>query len=250
MTTLNLNILRPEARALYQVLHQAHELAGLTLLGGTALALQLGHRYSLDFIFATFDERLPTQRIEMLVSRMKTDGHDVHLITDWAQASQFKINTGESLLHFARDYVMNGVKVTFFSHGKNPSQREYYRAASKTCMSGHSFDILGLAGLKTAKTLVLADRVRSRDLFDLMVLMRDCDYSMDEAMKIVARLGHNDDPEYYKAVMTGLIPLDRGDEGLEPVDVTITPSDLYAFFDERLAEYETRLAEDYFSGRK
>ncbi len=247
MTTLNLNMLRPEALALYQLLAEAVELAGLTLLGGTALALQLGHRNSLDFDFATFEERLPTRKIDAFVSRLKAAGCDARLVTDSSHISQFKINTGEDLLQYARDYVMNGVKVTFFSHGKNQRQRDYYSQTEKINLPQQSFNLLGLQGLKTSKTLVLADRVRSRDLFDLMVLMNDHGYSIDEALDVVVTLGHNDDPEYYKAVMVGTIPLDRGDEGLESVDVTMTLAQIYSFFENRIAEYEIKLAADYFS---
>ena len=52
--TLHREILRPEANALFDILINAPELEGLTLIGGTALALQIGHRVSLDFDFATF----------------------------------------------------------------------------------------------------------------------------------------------------------------------------------------------------
>lgn len=216
-------------------------------MGGTALALQIGHRFSLDFDFACFEEKLPTRKIDALVSRLKAECHDISLITDLASISQFKINTGENLLQYVRDYAMTGIKVTFFAHGRTQKQREYFSQAVKIKTAGMCFDLLSLDALKTAKTLVLADRVRSRDLFDLMVLMRDHHYSIEEAMKIVEALGHNDDPEYYKAVMTGSIPLDKEDEGLDAVNIKVTPDEMYGFFDKRIAEYETRLAEEYFS---
>lgn len=247
MTGLNFNTLRPEALSLYQVLSFAEELEGMTLIGGTALALQIGHRFSLDFDFATFGEMLPTRRIDALVARLKAEGHNISLITDVAMISQHKINTGNDLLKQVRDYVMDGVKVTFFTHGRTKKQREYYLQAGKVITEGQYFDILGLDALKIAKTLVLADRVRSRDLFDLMVLMQTYDYSVEQAMNIVKDLGHNDDPEYYKAVMSGSIPLDKADEGLDVVEVVVTPDEMYTFFDKRIADYESRLAEEYFS---
>jgi len=46
--TLHRNILLPEARVLSEVLLKAPEMNGFTLIGGTALALQPGHRISLD----------------------------------------------------------------------------------------------------------------------------------------------------------------------------------------------------------
>jgi len=247
LINLRFNILRPEALNLYRALSSVEELEGLTLIGGTALALQIGHRFSLDFDFATFEEQLPTRKIDALVARLKAEGHTINLITDAAMISQHKINTGSDLLKQVRDYVMDGVKVTFVAHGRTQKQRAYYSQAEKVTTESQYFSILGLDALKTAKTLVLADRVRSRDLFDLMMLMQTYGYSVEQAMDCVKDLGHNDDPEYYKAVMSGSIPLDSDDEGLDAVDVVITPDEMYVFFDERIAEYESRLAEDYFS---
>lgn len=249
MTQLKFEVLRPEARALYQLLSGAPELEGLTLMGGTALALQIGHRFSLDFDFATFDRELPVREIDGLISRLKAAGHNVRLITDPALISSFKINTGDNLLKYARDYVINQVKVTLFTHGKTGKQREYYAQAAKLRETEPGFDVMGLDGLKRAKTLVLADRVRSRDLFDLMVLMQEHDYTVEEAMKVIETLGHNDDPEYYKAVLTGAISLDKEDEGLDAVNIEITADEMYTFFNRCIADYEVNLAAGFFARR-
>ena len=128
--TLHRNVLRPdEASALFDVLCCAPEMEGLTLIGGTALALQIGHRISLDFDFAQFGGTLPSFAMDKLISRLKQEGHQTQMITSPAQISQFKINHGLNLLERARDYVIDGVKVTFFVHGKNSSQEEFYRSA-------------------------------------------------------------------------------------------------------------------------
>ena len=104
-------------------------LANHIVAGGTALALQIGHRISLDFDFAQFGGTLPNVAIDKLISRLKREGHQAQMITSPAQISQFKINHGLNLLERARDYVIDGVKVTFFIHGKNSSQEEFYRSA-------------------------------------------------------------------------------------------------------------------------
>jgi predicted nucleotidyltransferase component of viral defense system len=243
-------MLRPETLALFQTLSDAAELDDLTLMGGTALALQIGHRFSLDLDFASYQETLPVRQLDTLVSRLKSERHTIKLITDASAISQFKINTGENLLNHVRDYVMDNVKVTFFIQGHTRKQRDYFTQADKITLQTPGFSLLGLDGLKASKTLVLADRVRSRDLFDLMVLMQHHAYDIQAAMSIIESLGHNDDPEYYKAVMTGSIPLDKADEGLDAVDITVTSDDLHAFFCERIAEYEIKLAENFFSNKK
>jgi len=53
------NILSREGEAFFSTLSCAPELKGFTLIGGTALALQIKHRVSLDFDFARFGGTLP-----------------------------------------------------------------------------------------------------------------------------------------------------------------------------------------------
>ncbi len=244
--TLHYNILRPEARALFEVLCKAPDIKGFTLIGGTALALQLGHRISLDFDFTLFGNTLPGSTIDNLISQLKQKGHRAQMITNPALISQFKINHGLNLLDHARDYVIDGVKVTFFMHGKNSLQKAFYQSAGKTSEPGMCFNILGIEGLKAAKTLVLADRVRSRDLYDLYVLMREHNYSLKDLFSTVRELGTVDDPEHYKAIMRGEIPLDSDDEGLEAVDTAINYEQVIEYFNHAIDEYETGLARDHF----
>ncbi len=247
---LQRNILRPEAEALFEVLCRAPEMEGLTLIGGTALALQLGHRVSLDFDFAQFGGSLPGFNIDQLVSRLKQEGYQAQMITNPAQISEFKINHGMNLLDRVRDYVIDGVKVTFFVHGKNKAQENFYQAAEKVKEIDMSFNILGIEGLKVAKTLVFADRVRSRDLYDLYVLMRDQNYTPEALFTMVKELGTIDDPEHYKAIMRGEIPLDVDDEGLEAVDLNTGLKQVYEFFNLVIDEYETAVARDHFLAGK
>lgn len=244
--TLHRKILRPEASALFDVLARAPEIEGLTLIGGTALALQLGHRISLDFDFAQFGGSLPGFAIDQLISRLKREGHQAQIITSSAQISQFKINHGMNLLDRARDYVIDGVKVTFFVHGKNKEQEEFYQSTKKVREAEMSFDILGIEGLKVAKTLVLADRVRSRDLYDLYILMRDQNYTLEALFTTVKTLGTIDDPEHYKAIMRGEIPLDDDDEGLEAVELINSGEQMYEYFNHEINECEIKVARDYF----
>ena len=243
---LERRILRPEANALFDILCSAPELIPFTLVGGTALALQIGHRTSLDFDFALFEGTLPGFFIDQMMARLKQEGHKTQMITSPAAISQFKINTGLNLLDQVRDYAINGVKVTFFIHGKNELQKSYYQSAKKIHKPGMSFNLLGIEGMKRAKTLVLADRVRSRDLYDLYRLCLDHNYTMEELFSVVTDLGTVDDPEYYKAVMRGETPLDADDEGLERVGLEHAEEDIYAYFTQEIEQYEIRLAREYF----
>lgn len=249
-SNLKLSILNPATRRIFTVIAALTDASAFTLIGGTALSLQIGHRVSNDLDFAVFLERLPTQKVDKLIATLKEQGHSVSLITDPSKISIFKINTGESLLNFARDYTVDDVKITFFAHGRNEQQRSFYRKTPTVVSNEVSFPILGIEGLNTAKTLVLADRVRSRDLFDLMILIRDHGFSIATALAIAEKLGTNNDPEYYKAVMTGKIPLDEEDEGLATVSVTTPIDDIYDFFKKAVEQYEISLAAEFWRKAK
>ncbi len=246
MSHFKVHSLHPQTQAVFATLAASEHARGFLLIGGTALALHIAHRQSndLDFVFYEANGKLPKERIDRLIWQLRGDGHKADLITDSAATSTFRINTGEHLSDYARDYAINGVKVTFFatSPHKHPKRFVYWRNAPRDLQAGCAFAVLSIDGLKTAKTLVLQDRVRSRDLFDLMVLMRDHGYSMDAFFDTVQRLADRaQDGETERLILRGLIPLDLRDEGLQGVNVTATPAEMYAFFDERLREYEIRM---------
>ena len=246
MNNFKVHSLQQQTQAVFAALAASEHARGFLLIGGTALALHIAHRQSndLDFVFYEANGKLPTARIDKLIWQLRGDGHKAYLITDSAAASTFRINSGENLSDYARDYAINGVKVTFFaaSPRKHPKRFIYWQNAPRDLQAGCSFAVLSIDGLKTAKTLVLQDRVRSRDLFDLMVLMRDHGYTVDAFFDTVQRLADGaQDGETERLILRGLIPLDLRDEGLQGVNVSATPAEMYAFFDERLREYEVRM---------
>lgn len=247
MSKLHTSVLTAEANSLFNRLSSSQELEGVTLIGGTALALQINHRISLDFDFAIFESELLTYKIDSLITILKQEGYKVKEIVDSSNEARHRINTGMHLRDQVRDYVVNGIKLTFFAHGRNNIQREYYQKAEKVSVDNAYFNLLGLEGLKTSKTLVLADRATSRDLYDLKILMDEYDYTIEGIEKIITQIGHLDDLEHYRAVMTGLYPLDKNDPGLLPVKVKYDVTELYNFFEHKFEEYDINLATQAFS---
>ncbi|MFV1984032.1 MAG: nucleotidyl transferase AbiEii/AbiGii toxin family protein [Thiohalomonadales bacterium] len=247
MNTIDQSVLNDKSKFLFNTLFNSSELTGFTLVGGTALALQIKHRLSLDFDFAYYEHALPTRKIDELINRLKSEGLAIHDMTDTTAVSQFKINTGENLRDFSRDYIINGIKLTFFIHGKTQQQREYYKHCKTLQSEGMQFKILDIDGLKVSKILLLADRVRSRDLFDLMILVKYHSLTLNKINLFVKTLGHIDDPEHYRAVLTGIIPLDKNDEGLKPVNIKSDIKNIYQFFDNLYEEYDIKMASEFYS---
>lgn len=90
-------------------------LAGFTLVGGTALALQIGHRISEDLDLNLLGQKLPIRTIDELLDELAGDGATIESLITPEQKVRFKINTSENLDHFIQDYLIDGAKVTFHS---------------------------------------------------------------------------------------------------------------------------------------
>jgi predicted nucleotidyltransferase component of viral defense system len=246
MKNFQIHSLHTQTQAVFATLAASELTRGFLLIGGTALALHIAHRVSndLDFLFTQANGKLPTQRIDQLVAHLRAQGRQTELITDSSAELIFRVNTGEHLSDYARDYAIDNVKVTFFAANahRQPKRFAFWENAPRDLEANCTFSVLSLDGLKIAKTLVLQDRVRSRDLFDLMILIRDYGYTIDAMFDNVRRLSDGAaDGEIERLILRGLIPIDRRDEGLKAVNVSVSLAQLYAFFDERLREYEVRI---------
>ena len=116
------------------------------LVGGTAIALHLGHRRSIDFDLFT-SGRLKKQSIKRIIDRHQCPVSDV-LFEDSEQ------------LHL----VVNDVKLTFFSY---PYQIDAPVDFERII---HMPDLLTLAAMKA---YALGGRAKWKDYVDLYILLRD-----------------------------------------------------------------------------
>jgi hypothetical protein len=220
-------------------------LAGFTLVGGTALALQIGHRVSEDLDFNIFGQKLPIKALDGLLDALAEGGCTIESLITPEQKLGFKINTSEILDHYIQDYLIDGAKVTF--HSRNESDRPkaqiaYLESAPKVTVSEGGFDVLGIDGLLAMKSIVVYDRVKSRDLYDLMVLTKDHGYTLDDIFACIDRYQpiRNKDPEHFKSVVTGVIPLDKNDEGFASIQLNVKMADIYKYFKKLINDYEIR----------
>lgn len=236
----------PEAtRKLFERLSDEPLLQGFVLVGGSALALQIGHRLSEDLDFTFLADGLPAGRVNALVATLEKEGHPVILMTPQSQITSFRINAGKNLLDYARDYAVDGAKLTFFARGtNNPKAQLDYLQSEIVAIPPASFKIMGLDGLFAMKMLVLGDRARSRDLLDLMTLIKNYGYSIDKGFDLVRMLPpiEKRDIERHKGVMTGIIPLDQDDEGFESLGLQVGLPEIYSFFDTVISDFEKRFA--------
>lgn len=229
--------LPPATTAVIAKLADEPALSGFCLVGGTALALQAGHRRSLDVDLVSFAARLDKN---VLFHALRARG--ATLITPQSTISAARIN-GIDLLAHVQDYVLDGVKLQCFA---DPAGQRYAQGIQP--VAGWRFGLADLPTLFAMKSALLTKRARSRDYFDLMWF---CQHGKTLADIVAAAREADDSPETPTVVehkLLGLMPLDADDEGLDPVGIDITPADIYRFFEELVRQREVAEARAMLGG--
>lgn len=237
MNEFKLDRLPPATAAVIAKLADEPALEGFCLVGGTAMALQAGHRRSLDVDLVTFGKTLDKNG---LFKAMRARG--ATLVTPQSMISAAKIN-GIDLLAHVQDYALDGVKVQCFV---DPAGQRF--APGVQAVAGWCFGLADLPTLFEMKSALLLQRSRSRDYFDLMWF---CQHGKTLEDIVAAALAADDSPDVPTVVehkLLGLLPLDVDDEGLDPVGVEVTVSAMYRFFEERVQQREVDAARNMLAG--
>ena len=235
---LDVNCLPAATQAVFEHLRTEPWLKDFTLIGGSALALQIGHRLSQDLDFHFDGEALPRRRLGAVLAAARARGFATHDMLSPAQLQQTRINHGVDLHTWVEDWAIGGVKVSFSTFEGFREQMRVVTAFPRVAAAGATFSVLGIEGLFAAKAALLARRVRSRDLFDLKVMLERHGYSMRQLFAAIARVDPSANPDVHRDVLRGLVPLDIEDEGFAAIGVADSVADLHAFFRPRIDAYE------------
>lgn len=142
-------------------------LSSLTLIGGTALSLHLGHRQSEDLDFVSVSLELPKNALQRLFTSLRDEGYAVEDNDDYDAVFEF-LNAGMDLHDYSHTILVNKeVSVTFFA--SDDPEGKILRARSSASPGPRVASVKEIAQLKA---LVARRRSKSRDWFDLYVL--DC----------------------------------------------------------------------------
>jgi predicted nucleotidyltransferase component of viral defense system len=174
-------MLAEETKKAWEALREQPLLDGFVLIGGTALALHIGHRISEDLDFACTEINLPRQRLERLTQVGETFGLKFERNDDPLALDDF-LNAGLDLADSQQDMIVNGaVKVSFFV----PSP------ATMNVIKGHGrkgcVQIASIEELFMTKALVAAKRSKTRDWFDLYILLTEHGYTADDFINAFLR---------------------------------------------------------------
>lgn len=158
-------MLRTDTLELWRFLEGQRALQGFVLVGGSALALHLQHRVSEDLDFAWPALRLPRARLEALLRLADAQGFHARRRDDPGALDEFEI-AGMDLHDYQQDFLVNAnVKLSFFA------------ADEGLCRILPPIDeaspvrVASLDELFESKALVAAQRSKTRDWFDLYVLI-------------------------------------------------------------------------------
>lgn len=237
---LKLDSLPDATRRVFDHLAANPLLRDFTLIGGTALALQIGHRRSEDLDFWMLGERMDKGRISAIVRMAQQAGFTADLATPHQKIVVEKIN-GRDLLARAQDYVIGGVKVTFFA--RTDLAYQHFDSLARVIDAGTSFRVMGEEGLFVMKSHVIHQRVRSRDIYDLKTFVTR-GKTLADIFQAASATDPACSPEYAKSVLIGDVPLDKEDEGFDSIGVTESMEDVYNFFKGVVDEYEQTIAEE------
>jgi predicted nucleotidyltransferase component of viral defense system len=147
------------------------------LAGGTALCLRHCHRISEDLDFAyTSSALLPRREIQGLIKGLSGQFDSCEQKVDLARASDFE-NDGLNLDDYQQDYEIHA--------GTEKTRLTFWVPEHRTAFEGAAVDRFGMVSVVgdqtifASKALVLAERIRSRDVFDLWYLISKAGCTMD-----------------------------------------------------------------------
>ena len=163
MSNLHLSVLPSAQRTLWDELSSVPD--GFVLYGGTAIALQLGHRQSVDFDFfarADFDPQQLMDRIDFL--------------TD-AEPLQVEANTLT-----VRVQRQGPVLVSFFGVPRLPLLRTPILHTQPRIAVGNLLELGGM------KALVVQKRAEAKDYLDIHALLTQAKLDLAEMLAAAARL--------------------------------------------------------------
>jgi hypothetical protein len=228
-----------QTRTVWEKLETHPLLKGFVLIGGTALTLRIGHRISKDLDFAYAAPHLPGPQLTALVRDLAK--LSIRMVLNQSPLAQEEfIDAGLVLEHYQQNYIANdAVKMTFVTLDP-PADK---------VLTGSIQDRLRVATLDeifATKCLVSAERSKTRDWFDLYILITRHGYSMDDFYRVFESLDSLNKYDIATMRLRKCRP-DLGDEGYEQLLPDAPTLDaMRTFFSEQLDVLEARLAEIAF----
>lgn len=241
----------PEATVgVFTSIRSAPGISAFTLIGGTALALRQCHRLSEDLDFVTVGT-LDQPGIIQVLEHLHCAGHKKFTrIENPATRLEFEAH-GADLADYSQGWRVDGVKLQFFAKRlpTPETQRAYEARIAAASVPGVDTGLIQVATeafIFATKAQVLAERLVSRDLFDIRTLIETGRYTFADLLAHAEAMGASPDLVRERLVNGALNkndpPVNRVDGA--PVDV----ASLRHWFVELVNEHERAVAMQYAAG--
>jgi predicted nucleotidyltransferase component of viral defense system len=214
------------------------------LVGGTALALRLTHRLSEDLDFMTTD-RLNQGVVYQILKSLKRGGCKTFTKIETVHKALLLSADGADINDYSQNWRVDGVKLSFFVKQLQPESaqqalREKLQSGPVEGLDTGRIRVATEKCLFSLKSQLLAERLTSRDLFDLKTLLETGRYSFDDLLAEAKALGAN--PEFVKErIFAG--PLQVNDPKVNTPDgAVIDIETVRNWFTEVINEFERRKA--------
>ena len=181
---LHFEILPKEQREIYPYLRVLKDM-DFTLFGGTALALQLGHRVSVDFDFFTHKD----------ISKIHSNLLGLNGIKVGTIMQQI-----DNTLSFM---TTNNVKISFFGN------MDFVKIAGKIHSNDDILQLADLKALLITKLKVSCDRAEYKDYKDIVEILKTGQISIEQGLSDFGQYFGNDFP--IMQVVKGLTYFEDGD---------------------------------------
>ena len=165
-------MINPQTKALLEAFSRIDLFAKhqAILIGGTALSYHLKHRESFDLdICFPFCDTLP--KLDFL------DGFEEVITLEFDRAIiDTAINDGGDITEVMQRYIINGIKVDFVVNpSSNIHESEILQNDTSTQLG--ALRIASVESIFKLKSLLLLDRNKIRDLYDVVYMLKHCGFT-------------------------------------------------------------------------
>lgn len=217
---INLSSIPPKTAELFDGFAGLPFIQKFTLVGGTALSLQIGHRQSEDLDFIFDGEKIPTTSIKREIAK---------------HFPNYRLIREDK--NYQLDFLIGQVRITFFSSGavQIPFRVKDYSEKYK------KINIASVRIIAVLKMATLAQRNTLRDYYDLYFIAKHV-IPFGQIIDMSKKMLPNIAPITYTEtiIYTADIPENSIENHLFPKEV-ITKEEISAFFIEELRKLSQRL---------
>lgn len=206
---IDIGFMPPDTAEIFNKISQNKFISDYTLVGGTALSIQIKHRQSEDLDFIFDSDEIEINKIKRNIARLFPD---------------YKIIKQDGAYQI--DFIINNVRLTFFSTGAVlvPFSVKQYS------FSYHSINIAGIEIIAALKLAALAQRNTIRDYYDLYFIAKNF-IALEKIIENTKKLFPNLSPVIYTETLTYIddIEEDNLSSHLNPAE-NLTKQEISAFF--------------------